>query len=164
MRAAVVSATVFGVLMAAGLLVAGFGVFDRVRGGSEEAVPWGLQGVSADAKTLTIRCVRGDPYCFSVGRIETDESPSRVAITVVREACRGSHTDVYREEESDVELDERLGSRMLIDGCTAEGPPPARALSDRFGELVRARLDPNDPFAKPNGEVCPAPSRNESGG
>jgi hypothetical protein len=158
MRRAVALSVVLG-----GVVAAGFGLFWLSRG-SEEVVPWGLQDAAADGKTLTINWIRGDPDCFQLGRIEKEESPSRVTLTVVREQCRGDYGDIYTEEESEVRLDEPLGARTLIDGCTGEPPPPARDLHERFTQPVRARLDPDDPFAKPVGDLCPAPSRNGGGG
>jgi hypothetical protein len=139
-----------------GLLAAGLALFWLFRA-PERPTPWGLQGTAPDGKTLTINWVRGDPHCFQLERIEKEESPSRVTLTVIVERCRGDSNDIYTEDESEVRLDEPIGARMLIDGCTGETPPPARDLHERFKQLVGARLDPDDPFAKPVGDRCPAP-------
>ena len=125
---------------------------------TEEPVPWGLVDVSSDEKTLTINWPRGDPHCFELGRIEKSETAMQVTIEVIRERCEGGGTDVYKEGTSEVELDEPLGDRSLIDRCAGEPPPPARELGEHFGELRRAGLARGGPTSDPNLNICPQSS------
>jgi hypothetical protein len=84
--------------------------------------------------------------------------PRTVIIEVIVQICEGGGTDVYTEETSEVELDEPLGSRSLIDRCAGEPPAPARELQERFIELWRAGLARGGPTGDPHLDICPQSS------
>lgn len=108
----------------------------------DRPVPWGLVDVSPDGMTVRIAYPRGDRACYDLSRVERQETSESVVIETIRKVrTRGNCTDVYTQEQHDVELDAPLGQRRLVDRCAGVPPPSARDLGERVGELWRAGLD-----------------------
>ena len=149
-------------LLATLAVVAGGAVYWAafIRGNEYRAVPWGLASVSSDELKVRIAYPRGDRTCYDLERIEKQETATTVVLEVIRrERARSSCVDIYTQEEIEVELDEPLGSRELIDRCAGEPPPSARGLSERFGEFWRAGLHRGGPTDDPRLNMCPESSR-----
>jgi hypothetical protein len=125
----------------------------------DEPVPWGLAGVSPDEMTVRIAYPRGDRTCYDLSRVERRETSESVVIETIRKVrTRGGCTDIYTQEEHDVELDAPLGERGLVDRCAGTPPPSARDLGERFGELSRAGRDRVGPTGDPDLDICPGSS------
>jgi hypothetical protein len=125
----------------------------------DRPVPWGLASVSPDGTTVRIAYPRGDRTCYDLRRVERQETSESVVLEVIRkERTTGSCTDIYTQEEHDVELDAPLGERRLVDRCAEAPPPSARDLGERFGELWRAGLDRVGPTGDPELDICPGSS------
>jgi hypothetical protein len=113
---------VVSAIMLCGFIVTGCGSSVNPEGQSTRAAQWRLIAVSDRGHTIRVAYKMGDPVCEELDRIETAETQSTVAVTVVLRRHRDVKQcgDVLNVRAASLKLKQPLGSRRLVDGRTGE--------------------------------------------
>jgi hypothetical protein len=83
------------------------------------ATTWERIDVGSDGRTLTVHFVGGVAPCYVLDRVDVDEAPDTVTVTLFQghdPNADGACIDIGVYYSTEITLAEPLGDRVLVDG------------------------------------------------